>query len=131
VALEAALKVKETSLVPSRGYASADFLHGPVAAARASAAVIGYAAAGPTYGDVVEAVQRAHEQEAAAVLVADAAGFERLGDVPVLAVPPGLPEPLVALPMIVRAQQLALRWALASGQDPDAPAGLAKVTITR
>jgi glutamine---fructose-6-phosphate transaminase (isomerizing) len=130
VAFEAALKVKETTLVPSSGYASADFLHGPVAAARARAGAVGYAAAGPTYGDVVEAVRRAQEQGAAPVLVSDAAGGEQAGDIPTLAVPAGLPEPLVSLPMIVRAQQLALRSALASGLDPDAPAGLAKVTIT-
>jgi glucosamine--fructose-6-phosphate aminotransferase (isomerizing) len=131
VALEAALKVKETTLVPSRGYASADFLHGPVAAARASAGVVGYAATGPTYDDVVQAVQRAQEQGAAVVLVTDAEAAERAGGMPALTVPTGLPEPLVSLPMIVRAQQMALQSALAAGLDPDAPVGLAKVTITR
>jgi hypothetical protein len=36
----------------------------------------------------------------------------------------------VALPMLVRAQQLALHATLRAGLDPDAPTGLSKVTST-
>jgi glucosamine--fructose-6-phosphate aminotransferase (isomerizing) len=41
-----------------------------------------------------------------------------------------VPEALAAIPAVVRAQQLALELALARGLDPDAPAGLSKITAT-
>ena len=44
--------------------------------------------------------------------------------------PAVLPEPLCALPAVVRAQQLALAVALRRGVDPDEPPGLRKVTPT-
>lgn len=132
VALEGALKAKETTTTGSRGYASGDFLHGPVAAVGRGTAVVGYAAAGPTRDDVHEAVHVAVSRGAVAALVTDSPGgaleSERLRAVPV---PAGLPEPLVALPMMARAQQLALSATLRAGLDPDLPPGLAKVTITR
>ena len=131
VALEAALKVKETTTLGSRGYASADFLHGPVAAVGPASAVVGYAADGPTYDDVVGATRTAQQHGARALLVSDRRPAEASVDAPTwLTVPAGLPEPLVALPMVVRAQQLALHATLRGGLDPDAPAGLAKVTRT-
>ena len=56
----------------------------------------------------------------------------RLADDPAATLPyPGdLPEPLRALPAVVRAQQLALALALRRGLDPDEPSGLSKVTAT-
>jgi glutamine---fructose-6-phosphate transaminase (isomerizing) len=131
VALEAALKVKETTTVGSRGYASGDFLHGPVSAVGTTSAVVGYAAAGPTHEDVLEAVRAAQDKGARALLVSDAGPAPAgAGPLAVLAVPGGVPEPLVALPMLVRAQQLALHATLRAGLDPDAPTGLSKVTST-
>lgn len=40
-----------------------------------------------------------------------------------LPLPTGLPEPLVPLPAVVRAQQLAAALARERGLDPDAPEG--------
>ena len=47
-----------------------------------------------------------------------------------LPLPQGLPEALAVFPATVRAQQLAAAMAAARGIDPDAPAGLTKVTPT-
>ena len=47
-----------------------------------------------------------------------------------LPLPPGVPEALAVFPATVRAQQLAAAMAAARGIDPDAPAGLTKVTPT-
>ena len=49
---------------------------------------------------------------------------------PTCPTPARLPEPLRALPAVVRAQQLALALALRRGIDPDEPPGLSKVTAT-
>lgn len=127
VAMESALKFKETTTRAARGYASGDFLHGPVAAVGPTNVAIAYAAAGPTYDDVVEVVTRLRGRGVHAVLVSDALPA---GDTDVLGTPPGLPEPLAAIPLTVLAQQLARAATLLAGLDPDRPAGLAKVTIT-
>jgi glucosamine--fructose-6-phosphate aminotransferase (isomerizing) len=48
-----------------------------------------------------------------------------------LPLPADTPEALAVVPAIVRGQQLALALAEARGLDPDAPAGLSKVTATK
>jgi glucosamine--fructose-6-phosphate aminotransferase (isomerizing) len=129
VALEAALKIKETSLRNASGYATADFRHGPVAAARRGSGVIAYAAVGPVFDDVVSLAGEMSARGLPTVIATDADGHLRTS-VPTVGVPAGLPEPLAAILLTVRAQQLAYRMAQAAGLDPDRPAGLSKVTIT-
>jgi glucosamine--fructose-6-phosphate aminotransferase (isomerizing) len=131
VALETALKVKETTTKGSRGYASGDFLHGPVAAVNVHTAVFGYAACGPTYRDVRDLLIDMQMRGIVSVLVTDAATPSGQGDqLVVVGVPDGLPEPLAAIPLTVRGQQLAYLATMRAGLDPDRPAGLDKVTIT-
>jgi glutamine---fructose-6-phosphate transaminase (isomerizing) len=130
VAHESALKMKESAARGASGYAVGDFLHGPVAAVNSSAAAVGYAASGPTYADVLEAVRTAKSRGASAVMVTDAPTSAVPGEMSSVGSQPGLPEPLSALPMVVRGQQLALLAARAAGVDPDHPSGLRKVTRT-
>ena len=129
VAHEAALKAKETTTKGARGYASADFLHGPVAAVGTGSAVVGWALRGPTCADVTSALDQAAERGAATVLSGDSRASAGSVHEP-MPVPAGLPEPLAALPLLVRAQQLALLATLRAGLDPDSPPGLSKVTAT-
>jgi glutamine---fructose-6-phosphate transaminase (isomerizing) len=130
VALESALKMKEAVSREASGYAVGDFLHGPVAAVDSSAAVVGYAARGATYADVVDAVRLASSRGATAVMVTDAPPSAVPGDMSWVGCQPDLPEPLSVLPMVVRGQQFALLAARAAGIDPDHPSGLRKVTRT-
>ena len=127
VALEAALKVKETSRRPAHGYASGDFLHGPVAAVGLGSAVVAYAAMGPTFDDVLAVTRGMRARGVPAVLVSDGPGDV---DVPRIPVRDGLPEALAAVVLAVRAQQVAYALCLRGGLDPDHPAGLSKVTAT-
>jgi glutamine---fructose-6-phosphate transaminase (isomerizing) len=115
-ALEAALKVRETALVPAQGFSTADLLHGPIAAVEPGAPALLLRAEGPTAEDVDAARDALRERGA---------------DVRALPLPGDLPEALLPFPAAVRAQQLALGLALRRGLDPDAPAGLRKVTPTR
>jgi glucosamine--fructose-6-phosphate aminotransferase (isomerizing) len=128
IALEAALKVKETCGTGSTGYAVGDLMHGPVASLGPSTVAFGYGLRGPTLPDVVGALEAAQNHGADAVLLTDA-------DAPwtgsVIRLPSHLPEPLAAIPLAVRGQQLALFSALRLGRDPDQPGGLTKVTSTR
>jgi glucosamine--fructose-6-phosphate aminotransferase (isomerizing) len=130
VALEAALKIKETSLRHANGYATGDFLHGPVAAARLGSGVVAYAAQGPVLKDIVSVAADMSARGLPTVIATDAADLAG-ASVPTVSVPAGLPEPLAAIPLTVRAQQLAYRIAQGAGLDPDRPDGLSKITITR
>jgi glutamine---fructose-6-phosphate transaminase (isomerizing) len=115
-ALEAALKIKETARILAEGISTADFRHGPIAAVDRDVPVVVFEHSGPTAKDVREI----------------AGGLAARG-VPVgsLHLPDAVPEALAAVPAIVRGQQLALELALARGLDPDAPAGLSKITATQ
>lgn len=123
VALEAALKIKETSGLLAEGYSAADLRHGPVAVVERGFPVLAFSAGGVAARDMAELVQMLIERGARV--------FEaRQDEEAELPVPPDPSEPLAAIPMAVRAQQVAHAVAMHRGQDPDGPAGLSKVTYT-
>jgi glutamine---fructose-6-phosphate transaminase (isomerizing) len=129
IALEAALKVKETCGTGSTGYAVGDLMHGPVASLGPSTVALGYGLRGPTLPDVIGALEAAQDHGADAVLLTDAVDAPWTGSV--IPLSSHLPEPLAAIALAVRGQQLALFSALRLGHDPDQPGGLTKVTATR
>lgn len=114
-ALEIALKVKETTGILAEGMSTADLRHGPIATAFAGAPVLLVDAGGPAAADTSELLGILADRGAEAVT---------------LPLPPGLPEPAQVIAAVVRGQQVARTLALAKGADPDAPAGLTKVTPT-
>lgn len=123
VAREAALKLEETALVDVACHSAASFRHGPIAAVSSDSAVIAISAPGPAGDDVAGLVTTLRQRGVPVVTIGPAPGSD-------LPVPPGLPEPLAALPAAVRVQQLSLTVALQRGLDPDRPPGLEKVTVT-
>jgi glucosamine--fructose-6-phosphate aminotransferase (isomerizing) len=123
-ALEAALKLKETTSILAEGYSAADLRHGPIAVATRGLPVLAFIAPGPAAPDMHELVSWLDQRGARVLAVSEEAGSA-------LPLPSGLPEMLVVVPAIVRAQQLALWLARHRGIDPDAPAGLSKVTFTQ
>lgn len=122
-ALEAALKVRETARLFAQGISTADLLHGPIASVDAGLPVLLLDGGGPVSKDVTELAGRLDEIGASVASCGTAAAAE-------LSLPAGLPEPLQAIAATVRGQQVALAWARSRGLDPDAPAGLSKVTRT-
>lgn len=129
-ALEAALKLAETTGRAVHAFSPADLLHGPIAAVGEGTLVVCFAADGPVLADLQHAAAAAGERGAALALVGDRADL--VADAGAwLAVPAGVAEGLAALPQVVRAQQLAERAAVAAGIDPDRPFGLSKITETR
>jgi glucosamine--fructose-6-phosphate aminotransferase (isomerizing) len=143
-ALEAALKLMETSYVSAQAFSGADLLHGPMA--MIDAAVPTIAVVSP--GRDGEAMAPVLEQLAALgtpVLrvgapcgsgVPDGAGAPdgpgaQDGPGATLAVATGgIPEHLHPILEILPLQRLALTLALRRGIDPDRPRGLSKVTQT-
>lgn len=123
VALEAALKVRETTGVLAEGWSASDYRHGPIAASGPNVPAIAVHVAGPTRDDVLDLVSELRAKGSTVVEIAD----QQRAELPIAS---GLPEDLAVLPGTVRAQQLALWLALGRGLDPDAPPGLSKVTDT-
>ncbi|HSV82376.1 MAG TPA: SIS domain-containing protein [Ramlibacter sp.] len=125
VAMEAALKFKETCGIQAEAFSAAEIQHGPMALIEEGYPLLVFAPRGPAQAGVLE-VARAMRSRGACVL---------------LAAPPGTPEatlPLVetALPDLdpVAAIQsfypMVEALARARGNDPDSPPHLKKVTKT-
>lgn len=123
MALEAALKLKESTGLLAEGYSTADLRHGPTAVVSAGFPVLGLSLAGPAASDTRGLLEDFRGRGAQVHVIGDEKGDA-------LALPAGLPEALATLPAVVRAQQVALALARVRGLDPDAPAGLTKVTPT-
>ena len=121
-ALEAALKIKETCAILAEGISTADLRHGPIVAIGPEVPVLALDGGGPAADDVADLVGELRGREVP-VAVCGAGGE--------LPLPDGTPEALAVIPATVRAQQLAHALAEARGLDPDAPAGLSKVTPTQ
>jgi glucosamine--fructose-6-phosphate aminotransferase (isomerizing) len=123
VALEAALKLKETTSILAEGYSTADFRHGPIAVVDAARPVVAFCARGPASADVAELAGEVTQRGGRVITVSDSRSAD-------IGLPGAVPEPLAPIPAAVRAQQLARELALLRGVDPDAPFGLNKVTPT-
>ena len=124
VALEAALKLKETTGILAEGYSAADLRHGPIAVVEEGVPVLAFRKAGPAAEDMDELAYSLEDKGARVIRVSDEGGA-------VVPLPEDLPEPLALIPAAVRAQQIALELARLREMDPDSPAGLSKVTLTR
>jgi glucosamine--fructose-6-phosphate aminotransferase (isomerizing) len=121
-ALETALKVKETTGLHAEGISAADLRHGPIAATGPDAPVLVLDGGGPPSPDVTQLAALAAQR--GAPVARCAAGHAELP------LPAGGPEALAVVTATVAGQQLALALAEARDIDPDAPAGLSKVTAT-
>ena len=127
-ARETALKLMETSYLPALAFSGADLLHGPLAMTDPDVpvlAVVGDGPAGQSMREVVDAARRApggrgHDRPVRCGRRAPA-GSRR----------PPVDERYAPLLDILPLQRLALALALGRGEDPDAPRGLTKVTVTR
>jgi glutamine---fructose-6-phosphate transaminase (isomerizing) len=122
-ALEGALKIKETTGILAEGISAADLRHGPIGVAGGDVPVLALDGGGEGREDVRAVAELARSRGAPIALCGDEPSAE-------LPLPPGVPEALAVFPATVRAQQLAGAMAAARGIDPDAPAGLTKVTPT-
>ncbi|QFZ16420.1 SIS domain-containing protein [Saccharothrix syringae] len=127
-ALEAALKLAETSYLAARAYSGADLLHGPVAAVDAETAVLAITSTGRG-GDALHEVLDAVHGRGADVLAVGSVSDKVSA---ALRVPVAdTAEEVAPILEILPVQRLAHGLSLARGGDPDSPRGLNKVTRTR
>ncbi len=122
-ALEAALKVRETTGILAEGISPADLRHGPIAAVTRGFPVVWFGSQRPG-GPEADALLSALTRRGARIY---RVGPHLDWECPL---PVSVPEALLPILGAVRAQQLAAAVARRRHLDPDAPAGLSKVTLT-
>jgi glucosamine--fructose-6-phosphate aminotransferase (isomerizing) len=132
VALEGALKLKETAYVRAEAYPAGELKHGPIALIEPGVVVVGVVGSGPARARMLSNVAEVRARGATVVLVAEDgdAEAEKVAD-HVLWVPPapgGFPllSPVID---VVPLQLFAYAIATARGCDVDKPRNLAK-TVT-
>jgi glucosamine--fructose-6-phosphate aminotransferase (isomerizing) len=127
-AREIALKLLETCRIAAEPLTATDLAHGPVAALDHLFPVWAIASSDGTLATVQEAATRIREM--GANLVASGTAAELIKGA-AFTVPVPMPEPALLSPLlsVVPGQLFASALARARGLDPDAPHGLAKVTL--
>jgi len=126
IALEAALKLKETSALQAEGFSGAEIMHGPMALIEPGYPLIIFANNGPTLSIQVQLAREMRERGAKVLLVAPDEVAER--DLPMPTASHAVFEPICTIQAFyIMAAQLAA----ARGMNPDQPRHLKKITQTR
>jgi len=125
IALEAALKFKETSALQAEAFSGAEIKHGPMALIEEGYPLLIFATRGPAQAGLLTLASEMRGRGARVLLAAPDDVAERDLTLPVAAIPDL--DPIVAIQAFyVMAAQLAA----ARGLDPDRPRHLSKVTKT-
>lgn len=125
VALEAALKLKETSAMQAEAFSGAEIKHGPMALIEGGYPLLVFATRGPAQASLLQLAAEMRQRGARLLLAAPADVAGRDLTLPTAATPDL--DPIVAIQAFyVMAAQLAR----ARGLDPDRPRHLSKVTRT-
>lgn len=126
VALEAALKLKETCAIQAEAFSGAEIRHGPMALVEHGYPIIVFALRGAEQAGLVELARDLRKRGARVILAAPSGVTDRdltleVSDDPTL-------DPILA---ILSFYVIAARLAQARGLNPDEPPHLSKVTVTR
>jgi glutamine---fructose-6-phosphate transaminase (isomerizing) len=122
-AIEAALKIAETSYTTTRAFSSADLLHGPIAMIGAQTPCLCFLPGGKTKPMMETVVATLKARGARVLTLSESAD----ADLPIISSGTELLAPILD---ILPAQLLAYHLTVARGYDPDNPRGLSKVTVT-
>ncbi|AMP14267.1 SIS domain protein [Collimonas pratensis] len=126
LALESALKFKETSAIQAEAFSGAEIKHGPMALIDEGYPLLIFATRGPTQAGLLKLADEMRGRGAKVLLAAPADVAARDLTLPVAATPDL--DPIVAIQAFyVMAAQLSV----ARGMDPDQPRHLSKVTKTQ
>jgi glucosamine--fructose-6-phosphate aminotransferase (isomerizing) len=127
-AQECALKIQETLKIPVSSFSSADYLHGPISSLTENSRVIFLAPTGVSVESMDKTVNRIREITKHIYWIGS--GFPtKTGEIQIGGAT-GLSEQESVIADSVVLQQFALLLAVKNNLNPDAPAGLLKVTQT-
>ena len=125
IALEAALKLKETAAIHAEAFSGAEFMHGPMALIKKKYPVIMFKQNDETSFESDKLAHRIEKLGARIYIAEQGSGSKR--NLPVIS---GLHPAAAPIAMIQSFYFLAEKIAIARGCDPDSPALLSKVTRT-
>ena len=125
LALESALKFKETSAIQAEAFSGAEIKHGPMALIDDGYPLLMFATRGPTQASVLKLAEEMRGRGAKVLLAAPSDIAERDLTLPTAAAPDL--DPIVA---ILAFYVMAAKLSVARGMDPDRPRHLSKVTKT-
>jgi glucosamine--fructose-6-phosphate aminotransferase (isomerizing) len=125
IALEAALKFKETSALQAEAFSGAEIKHGPMALIDDGYPLLIFATRGPTQAGLIALAAEMRGRGARVLLAAPGDVAERDLTLPVAATPDL--DPIVAIQSFY---VMAAHLSRARGMDPDRPRHLSKVTKT-
>jgi glucosamine--fructose-6-phosphate aminotransferase (isomerizing) len=126
VALEAALKLKETCAIQAEAFSGAEIRHGPMALIEAGYPLLVFALRGPEQKGLVELATYFRRRDARVVLAAPADIAER--DITLAVADDEVLDPILAIQTFY---VIAAKVAEMRGLNPDVPRHLSKVTRTR
>lgn len=131
VALEGALKMKETSYIHAEGFAAGELKHGPIALVDQNTPIFALASSGPLFDKCASNIREIAARGGRIVLVGDRAALLALSDVATHALTvPHCPDFIQPIISTVPLQLLAYYVAVLRGLDVDRPRNLAKsVTV--
>ena len=127
-AQECALKIQETLKIPVSSFSSADYLHGPISSLTQNSRVVFLAPSGVAHEAMDKTVNRI--REITKYLYWIGSGFPSLTGEVSIGGSIGLSEQESVIVDSIVLQQFAMTLAIKNNLNPDAPAGLLKVTQT-
>jgi glucosamine--fructose-6-phosphate aminotransferase (isomerizing) len=130
LAMEGALKLKEISYIHAEGYAAGEMKHGPIALIDENVPIIVIAPHDAHFEKTISNMQEVMARGGKVVLISDAEGISRAGDVWASIEVPTTNAFITPLLYALPVQLLAYHAAIAKGTDVDQPRNLAKsVTV--
>ncbi|MSY58332.1 MAG: SIS domain-containing protein [Actinobacteria bacterium] len=127
-AQECALKIQETLKIPVSSFSSADYLHGPISSLTQNSRVVFLAPSGVAHEAMDKTVNRIREITKHLYWIGS--GFPSLTGEVSIGGSTGLTEQESVIVDSIVLQQFAMTLAIKNNLNPDAPAGLLKVTQT-
>lgn len=125
IAMEAALKLKETCGLQAEAFSSAEVKHGPLALIEAKYPVVIFATRGPAQVGLIELAKELRLKGANVLLIADDSVVQ--ADLHYVSAPAEELDPLCA---ILSFYKMVSDLSLACGWNPDSPRNLSKITKT-
>ena len=129
IALEASLKMMETSYTNARGFAISDFQHGPLALVADNLPLFVYCSSDETREDVMRSAEQYARMGAYVIMVTDDAG--NAGNADKVFLVEKSSKYTAPFHFVVFAQLFACGLADAKKRKPDAPRNIKKITITK
>ncbi|MEF9988900.1 MAG: SIS domain-containing protein [Christensenellaceae bacterium] len=129
IALEAALKMMETTYTNARGFAISDFQHGPLALVSDNTPLFIYCADDESKDDVLAAVKRYTELGAYIIMMTN--NVDNAKDADKVFLVEKSSKYTAPFHFAVMAQMFACGLAQAKRRTPDAPRNIKKITITK